>query len=145
MEHSGWLTSIISTADNDWPILNLMQAVYAVFFFGKKWSEADWRDVTYLVPVLDVEAEVDVEVLVVVVVEDAVGLPGLPPAALEVDPGVVDDPVVVGVQEDGAERHCEDNKNKATLAPLSLLSCNRKMVQKTASKFCPLQFRSFLS
>ena len=35
------------------------------------------------VPVLDVEPEVDVEVLVVVVVEDAVRLPGLPPECLQ--------------------------------------------------------------
>ena len=39
----------------------------------------------------------------VIVVEDAVRLPGLPPAALEVDPGVVDHPVVVRVQEDRAK------------------------------------------
>ncbi len=59
---------------------------------------------TDLVPELDVEAEVDVEVLVVVVVEDAVGLPGLPPVALEVNSGVVDDAVVVRVHQDGTVR-----------------------------------------
>jgi hypothetical protein len=59
----------------------------------------------HLVPELDVEAEVDMEVLVVVVVEDAVGLPGLPPLPLEVDSGVVDDAVVVSVQQDCAVRN----------------------------------------
>lgn len=58
---------------------------------------------SHLVPVLDVESEVDVKVLVVVVVEDAVRLPGLPEGPLEVDPGVVDDAVVIGVEEDEGE------------------------------------------
>ena len=61
--------------------------------------------IPHLVPQLDVEAEVDVEVLVVVIVEDAVRLPGLPPEALEVDPGVVNDAVVVGVHQDRAVGH----------------------------------------
>ena len=39
------------------------------------------------------------EVLVVVVVEDAVRLPGLPPESLEGDPGVVNDAVIVNVEE----------------------------------------------
>lgn len=52
---------------------------------------------THLVPQCAVEAEVDMEVLVVVVVEDAVRLPRLPPVGLEVDAGVVDDAVVVEV------------------------------------------------
>ncbi len=59
----------------------------------------------YLVPELNVEAEVDVEVLVVVVVEDAVGLPRLPPVVLEGDARVIHDAVVVGVQQNAAERH----------------------------------------
>lgn len=60
----------------------------------------------YLVPVLDVEAKVDVEVLVVVVVEDAVRLPRLPPVRLEVDARVVDDPVVVDVGQQHAYGDC---------------------------------------
>lgn len=39
----------------------------------------------------------------VVVVEDAVWLPRLPPVCLEVDAGVVDDAVVVEVHEEGHE------------------------------------------
>ena len=42
----------------------------------------------------------------VVVVEDGVRLPGLPPLPLEGDPGVVQDAVVVRVHQDHAERHC---------------------------------------
>ena len=59
---------------------------------------------TYMVPQLDVETEVDVEVLVMIVVEDAVGLPRLPPFLLEVNPGVVDDAVIVGIEQNGAKR-----------------------------------------
>lgn len=49
------------------------------------------------IPNFAVKSEVDMEVLVVVVMEDTVGLPRLPPLSLEVDPGVVDDAVVIQV------------------------------------------------
>ena len=39
------------------------------------------------------------EVLMVVVVEDTVRLPGLPPESLEGDPGVVNDAVIVDIEE----------------------------------------------
>lgn len=58
---------------------------------------------THLVPQCTVEAEVDVEVLVMVVMEDTVWLPRLPPVGFEVDAGVVNDAVVVEVHEDGHE------------------------------------------
>jgi len=35
-----------------------------------------------------------------VIVENGIGLPGLPPVSLEVDSGMIDDAVVVGVQSD---------------------------------------------
>jgi len=53
----------------------------------------------YLVPVFNVESKVDMEVLVMVVVENAVWLPGLPPLALESDAGVINDPMVINVQQ----------------------------------------------
>lgn len=70
-----------------------------------------------VVPELDIETEVDLntesivlfvqkasklshmEVLVVVVMEDAVWLPRLPPESLEGDPRVVNDAVIVDVEE----------------------------------------------
>ena len=69
-----------------------------------------------MVPVLDVEAEVDVEILVVVVMEDTVWLPGLPPHRLtfyhfsqvrnslcffylERNTGVVNDAVVINIEQ----------------------------------------------
>ena len=60
----------------------------------------------YLVPILNVEAKVHVEVLVVIIVEDCVRLPRLPKVALERDARVVEDAVVVGVHQDEAERNC---------------------------------------
>ena len=58
-----------------------------------------------MIPVFDVESEIDVEVLVVVVVEDAGRLPRLPPVGLEGDARVIDDAVVVDVhhQDDHGE------------------------------------------
>jgi len=53
----------------------------------------------YLVPQLDIEPEVDMEVLVVVIVEDAVRLPWLEPESLEGDPRVINDTVVVNIHE----------------------------------------------
>jgi len=41
----------------------------------------------------------------VIVVEDAIRLPRLPPAPLKVDAAVVDDAVVVGVDQDEAVGH----------------------------------------
>lgn len=60
----------------------------------------------YFVPVFNVETEVHVEVLVVVVVEDAVRLPWLPPVRLESDAGMVDDAVIVNVRHQRAYGHC---------------------------------------
>lgn len=57
----------------------------------------------HLVPDEYVEAEVDVEVLVMVVMEDGVRLPGLPPKRLEVDSRVVNDAVVIRVEGDHIE------------------------------------------
>lgn len=53
----------------------------------------------YLVPVFNVESEIDVKVLVVVVVEDAMRLPWLPPVGLEIDSRMVNNAVVVGVEQ----------------------------------------------
>ena len=41
-----------------------------------------------VIPVLDVEAKVDMEVLMVIVVEDAVWLPRLPPQSLKIFVGI---------------------------------------------------------
>lgn len=56
-----------------------------------------WKS-SYLVPIFDVEAEVDVEVLMMVVVEDAVWLPRLPPLSFEVDARMIEDTVEIDVR-----------------------------------------------
>jgi len=61
----------------------------------------------YLVPQLNVEPEVDVEVLVVVVVENAVRLPWLEPESLESDPRVINDTVVVNIHEIATVNRCK--------------------------------------
>ena len=58
-----------------------------------------------LVPIDDVEAEVDVRVLVVVVVEYAARLPRLPPVRFESDSRVVQDRVAVVVRHDSNQRN----------------------------------------
>ena len=71
----------------------------------------------------------------VVVVEDAVWLPGLPPATLEVDPGVVNDAVVVGVQQDGAEGNCKKSKiNKYWWLLINVLG--RKKIRSWQFVYC---------
>lgn len=59
--------------------------------------------VAYPIPELDVEAKVDVSVLMMVVVEDCVWLPGLPPVCLKCDARVVENCVVVCVQTDSVK------------------------------------------
>ena len=90
-------------------------------------------NLTHNVPVFDVEAEVDVEVLVVVVVEDAVGLPRLPEVSLEGDAGVVDDPVVVGVQQNHGERNW--NKFEKEFVRTALLRPSIRYVNSIQSHF----------
>lgn len=45
------------------------------------------------------------EILMMVVVEDAVWLPGLPPSTFESDAGMVDDAMIVGVQQHETKGH----------------------------------------
>jgi len=52
-----------------------------------------------LVPILDVESEVDMEILVVIVVKYAVWLPGLPPFPLEGDARMINYSVVIDVHQ----------------------------------------------
>ena len=52
----------------------------------------------YFVPVFDIEAKINVEVLMVIVMEDAIRLPRLPPMTLEGDAGMINDAMVIGVQ-----------------------------------------------
>lgn len=63
----------------------------------------------YLIPVFDVETEIDVKVLMMVVVENTVRLPRLPPVSLEIDSGMVDDSVVVDVSQQDDHGHCFEN------------------------------------
>jgi len=52
-----------------------------------------------MVPVFNVKAEVDMEILVVVIMEDTVWLPGLPPQRLESDTRVVNDAVIINIEQ----------------------------------------------
>ena len=61
---------------------------------------------SYLIPIFNVKAKVYVEVLVVIVVKNAVRLPWLPPVRLERDARVVDDAVIVNVRHQSAYGHC---------------------------------------
>jgi hypothetical protein len=54
---------------------------------------------TNLVPIVAVEREVDMKVLVMIIVKYGVWLPGLPPVCFEVYARMVDDAVVVCVQQ----------------------------------------------
>ena len=61
---------------------------------------------SYLVPIFNVEAKVNVEVLMVVIVEDAVWLPWLPPLSFEIDTRMVEDTIAVDVGKDKRLCHC---------------------------------------
>lgn len=59
----------------------------------------------YRIPIFNIESKIDMEVLMVIVMEDAIWLPWLPPITLEVDTRVVDDTVIVGVDQDAGIRN----------------------------------------
>lgn len=53
-----------------------------------------------LIPDFNVEAKVNVEILVMVVVEDAIRLPWLPPVGLEVNSRMINNAMVINVDQD---------------------------------------------
>lgn len=63
---------------------------------------------TYYIPIVNVEGKINMKVLMVVIVEDSVGLPGLPPVRFEVNARMVDDAVVVSVQGNNIKRSCKN-------------------------------------
>lgn len=72
----------------------------------------------HLVPNETIEAKINVEILMVVVVEYSVRLPGLPPMRLEIDTGMIDDPVVVIVHCYRAVWHCNKVVNAGQMRGL---------------------------
>ena len=68
-------------------------------------------EIVYLIPIFNIESEIDVKVLMMVVVEDAMRLPWLPPVGLEIDSGMVDDSVVVGVEQEDNYGDYKMNRN----------------------------------
>lgn len=64
------------------------------------------------VPVFNVESKVDVKILVMIVVEDAVGLPWLPPLTLKGDSGMVDYSMVVDVHQHQTIWHKIDREDE---------------------------------
>ncbi len=53
--------------------------------------------VTYLVPIFDIESKIDMEVLMVIVMEDTIRLPWLPPMSLKCDTGMIYEAMVIRV------------------------------------------------
>ena len=65
---------------------------------------------TYFVPKLNIETEINVEILMMVVMKDAVRLPGLPPMSLECNARVVNYAMVISIQQYGHERNYKEDK-----------------------------------
>ena len=53
----------------------------------------------YLVPIFNVEAKINMEVLVMVVMENTIRLPRLPPGPLESYSRMINDTMVIGIQK----------------------------------------------
>ena len=60
---------------------------------------------TYLVPIFNVEAKVNMEVLMMVVMENTIRLPRLPPGPLESYSRMVNDTMVIGIQKNKGKWH----------------------------------------
>lgn len=69
------------------------------------------------VPVVDVEGKIYVEVLMMIVMEDGVRLPWLPPEGFEINTGVTQNPMAIGINHNDVEwcwggRHKKRNRKK---------------------------------
>ena len=60
---------------------------------------------TYLVPIFNVKAKVNMEVLVMVVMENTIRLPRLPPGPLESYSRMINDTMVIGIQKNKGKWH----------------------------------------
>ena len=78
--------------------------------FGKKSSALNCTLCTYFVPKLNIETKINVEILMMVVMKDAVRLPGLPPVSLECNARVVNYAMVISIQQYGHERNYKEDK-----------------------------------
>ena len=65
---------------------------------------------TYFVPKLNIETKINVEILMMVIMKDAVRLPGLPPMSLECNARVVNYAMVISIQQYGHERNYKEEK-----------------------------------
>ena len=59
----------------------------------------------YLVPIFNVEAKINMEVLMMVVMENTIRLPRLPPGPLECYSRMVNDTMVIGIQKNKGKWH----------------------------------------
>ena len=55
----------------------------------------------YLIPKFDIESKIDMEVLMMIVVENAIWLPRLPKGLFESDARVINDSMVIRINHDG--------------------------------------------
>lgn len=56
------------------------------------------------VPVVNIESKIDVKVLMMIVMEDCIRLPWLPPEGLEINTGVTQNPMTVSIDHNDVER-----------------------------------------
>ena len=59
----------------------------------------------YLIPELDIESKINVEILMMIIMKDAIRLPRLPPIMLKSNSWVVNDPMVISVHHDETKRN----------------------------------------
>ena len=61
----------------------------------------------YLIPKFDIESKIDMEVLMMIVVENAIWLPRLPPVLFESDARMINDSMVIRIDHHGRKRNCK--------------------------------------
>ena len=60
---------------------------------------------TNLIPEFDIKPEINMKVLMVIVVKDAIRLPWLPPIMLKGNPRMINDPMIICVHHDESKRN----------------------------------------
>lgn len=66
---------------------------------------------THLIPEINIKSEIDVRVLMMVIMENCIRLPWLPPLRLEGDARVIDNSMIIGVQQNSIKENLAGKRN----------------------------------
>lgn len=82
------------------------------YFFQRDWIYFRiCANNTHHIPDINIESEIDVSVLMMVIMENSIGLPWLPPLRFECDARVTDNSVIICVQQNSIKKNLISNES----------------------------------